>query len=85
MLILFQLYHLSIHYIEISTEHNTQNTLLECLCILLSRAKDLYRSALLEKSPRSVCLDERKGHRRNISKLYFHNNNNSFASSCIRT
>ncbi|XP_046972841.1 huntingtin [Vanessa cardui] len=66
-----ELYHLCVHYIEQSTtEHNIQNTVIECLSVLLSQAKDEYRRALLERHPRPVCLDDRqaeKGHRRNIS------------------
>ncbi|XP_050357373.1 huntingtin isoform X2 [Nymphalis io] len=66
-----ELYQLCIHYIEQSTtEHNIQNTVIECLSVLLSQARDEYRRALLERHPRPVCLDDRqteKGHRRNIS------------------
>ncbi|XP_039760461.1 huntingtin isoform X2 [Pararge aegeria] len=66
-----ELYQLCIHYIEqTTTEHNIQNTVMECLSVLLSQAKDEYKRALLEKNPRAVCLDDRrseKGHRRNIS------------------
>ncbi|XP_052745094.1 huntingtin isoform X2 [Bicyclus anynana] len=66
-----ELYQLCVHYIEqTTTEHNIQNTVMECLSVLLSQAKDEYKRALLEKNPRVVCLDERrseKGHRRNIS------------------
>ncbi|CAH2269163.1 jg1697 [Pararge aegeria aegeria] len=66
-----ELYQLCIHYIEQTTiEHNIQNTVMECLSVLLSQAKDEYKRALLEKNPRAVCLDDRrseKGHRRNIS------------------
>ncbi|XP_034837246.2 huntingtin isoform X1 [Maniola hyperantus] len=66
-----ELYQLCIHYIEqTTTEHNIQNTVMECLSVLLLQAKDEYKRALLEKIPRTVCLDERrseKGHRRNIS------------------
>ncbi|OWR42184.1 Huntingtin [Danaus plexippus plexippus] len=65
-----ELYQLIINYIEVSTEHNAQNTLLECLAVLLSQAKDEYRIALLEKHPHAICLNDRqsvKGHKRNMS------------------
>ncbi|XP_072936083.1 huntingtin [Epargyreus clarus] len=66
-----ELYQLCIHYIELSTtEHNIQNTVMECLSVLLSQATGDYRRALLDTHPRVVCLDDRrtdKGHRRNIS------------------
>ncbi|CAB3223028.1 unnamed protein product [Arctia plantaginis] len=65
-----ELYHLCIHYISQSQEHNVQNAVMECFTVLLSLATGAYKRALLERHPRSVCLDDRqseKGHRRNIS------------------
>ncbi|XP_026323129.1 huntingtin [Hyposmocoma kahamanoa] len=66
-----ELYHLCVHYIEHTTEHNIQNAVMECLSILLSQATGLYRKALLDSHPSIVCLDNvaSKGHRRNISAV----------------
>ncbi|XP_013142471.1 PREDICTED: huntingtin [Papilio polytes] len=74
-----ELYHLCIHYLEQTMEHNIQNAVLECLSVLLGQASAEQRKALLEKHPRIVCLDDRKsekGHRRNISSVS--------ALSCVR-
>ncbi|XP_041985171.1 huntingtin-like [Aricia agestis] len=65
-----KLYKLCIDHLEVTTtEHNIQNTILECLSVLLGQARGEYRRALLEKNPRVVSLDDRsdKGHRRNMS------------------
>ncbi|KAM3958044.1 huntingtin [Aphomia sociella] len=67
-----ELYQLCIHYVEECVEHNTQNAVMECLGVLLSRASGDYRKVLLDKHPHFVCLDDRqsdKGHRRNISAV----------------
>ncbi|XP_053619910.1 huntingtin [Plodia interpunctella] len=61
-----ELYQLCVHYIEQSTEHNTQNMVLECLCSLLAQATSCYSKALLDKH--CVRLDLRQSrHSRNIS------------------
>ncbi|XP_059050530.1 huntingtin [Achroia grisella] len=65
-----ELYQLCVHYIEQCSEHNTQNTVMECLTVLLSHATGDFRKALLDKRPHFVCLDDRqtdKRHKRNIS------------------
>ncbi|XP_063896125.1 huntingtin [Helicoverpa armigera] len=65
-----ELYYLCIHYIEQTKEHNVHNAIMECFTVLLSLASGQYKTALLDRHPRPVSLDNthsEKGHRRNIS------------------
>ncbi|XP_026728921.1 uncharacterized protein LOC113494697 [Trichoplusia ni] len=65
-----ELYHICIHYIEQTKEHNVQNAIMECFTVILSLASGQYKTALLDRHPRHVSLDNtqtKKGHRRNIS------------------
>ncbi|CAG9118639.1 unnamed protein product [Plutella xylostella] len=68
-----EIYQLILHYIEQSTvEHNIQNSIMECLSVLLSHATGEFKKALLEKQGRCANLDLRvnkKGHSRNISSV----------------
>ncbi|CAH0721013.1 unnamed protein product, partial [Brenthis ino] len=61
-----ELYQLCIHYTEHSTEHNAQNAVLECLCVVLGGARGAWRAALLARRPARLVL-ERRAHRRNMS------------------
>ncbi|KAJ8709611.1 hypothetical protein PYW08_009615 [Mythimna loreyi] len=65
-----ELYYLCIYYIEHTKEHNVQNAIMECFTVILSLATGQYKTALLDRHPRHVSLDNthsEKGHRRNIS------------------
>ncbi|CAH2059672.1 unnamed protein product, partial [Iphiclides podalirius] len=68
-----ELYRLGVHYLEQTTvEHNVQNSIMECLAVLLAKADGDQVGALLQRSPRQVLLDGRRGektHSRNLSTV----------------